>query len=913
MVKNNRLSNCINIAYWCVLSLLLFHFNSFAYSTVYVDTVGDDTYGNGTRLNPYKTIQRGLDSASNGDKIVVMPGTYTGDGNRNITFKGKAVTLQSVDPDSVKYIKTTIIDAQGHGVIVRFVNDEGSATVFAGFSLKLGDTTKLVLRGVPGFCEFSQRARPTTRRLAVLQNPISATPITTRVDKDNLSIQTAMQAALPTSPDGYPKRCWNGYNPFYQPCATTNYYGSGDINLDGAVTSADVSLVQSMANGTIAKQPQADVDGNGNVTSSDVALISSAVSGARLPAWWNNLTTVQDRNTWVDKIMAIDKTNEFLYQVGGWVCMQYAIQLFIHCAYYRADLFHTWYNGGQTRFNIPLYYVSVPGHSINCILIGDDPTVFTSWRFIEPQDDHTPVPGEVSIPYGDITLEGVQQLGRNGFSNKPLITFNVQPSDGGGYSWTYTLNNTSFIANRPSPPSPQSPSNEIDVYHPFIINQSTPQIVFERMRSDLKGTTDIHRANISMQAGVSQLDPSTGISLTNEDFMTRLCDIAQDNAGYCHLIWKDRGDRVFGVNYGKYDPGTCQLSNISKANNADQQFAVIDARIAVSPDGTINVFWTTLDGIYWTARNGSAWTTAIKIADVDVSLLESFANAEFQGYKNTELYLFDVVAKSDNSLVLLCTNHDGQLNEMRYNGSWITTSQLESSGVLGADIVSDSYERIHAIYWKDGVLYHRMCTGASWTGPTTVSSAGTPRCARIAAGAAGSVFCVWEQMNVDHYVPAWSFRQSGSWSPISMFPVRAKAEAWYPTVSVLANGSAVFAWSARCTERLTIETAVAQMPSMFAFKYNGKEKMLDQSNGTVLITGYETSGTPSGLKFGSAVGVTTNGNLVRTSSRTGYGAWLDTPANLTGGLIFRSFDNIVQAHISSSGVFTVRNAIATAQ
>ena len=54
------------------------------------------------------TIQAAVDEAVNQDLILLQPGTYTGTGNRDIDFKGKSITVRSINGPY-----STIIDCQG--------------------------------------------------------------------------------------------------------------------------------------------------------------------------------------------------------------------------------------------------------------------------------------------------------------------------------------------------------------------------------------------------------------------------------------------------------------------------------------------------------------------------------------------------------------------------------------------------------------------------------------------------------------------------------------------------------------------------------------------------------------------------------------------------------------------------------
>ena len=61
----------------------------------------------------YPTIQAAIDACVDGDQVVVAPGVYTGDGNRDIRFSGKAITVRSDDPNDPDIVMTTVVDCNG--------------------------------------------------------------------------------------------------------------------------------------------------------------------------------------------------------------------------------------------------------------------------------------------------------------------------------------------------------------------------------------------------------------------------------------------------------------------------------------------------------------------------------------------------------------------------------------------------------------------------------------------------------------------------------------------------------------------------------------------------------------------------------------------------------------------------------
>ncbi len=77
----------------------------------------------------YATIQEGIDAASNSDVVLVYDNTY----NENIDFKGKSITVKSINGPAV-----TIIDGQATARVVTFVSNTGAVAVLDGFTLRNG-------------------------------------------------------------------------------------------------------------------------------------------------------------------------------------------------------------------------------------------------------------------------------------------------------------------------------------------------------------------------------------------------------------------------------------------------------------------------------------------------------------------------------------------------------------------------------------------------------------------------------------------------------------------------------------------------------------------------------------------------------------------------------------------------------
>ncbi len=99
-----------------------------------VTKIEPDIHFVGEKLAPPGSIQAAIDAAQDGDVVTIAPGTYF----ENLNFKGKNITLTSVDPQDPDVVSATIIDGGGKYAAIVVQNVETEA-VITGFTITKGN------------------------------------------------------------------------------------------------------------------------------------------------------------------------------------------------------------------------------------------------------------------------------------------------------------------------------------------------------------------------------------------------------------------------------------------------------------------------------------------------------------------------------------------------------------------------------------------------------------------------------------------------------------------------------------------------------------------------------------------------------------------------------------------------------
>jgi len=129
--------------------------------TIYVDDDGPANFSN---------IQAAIDDANDGDTVIIKQGTYTGFGNRDIDFLGKAITVSGEDPNDFNVVAATIIDCNGSESEPNrgfyFHSGEGPGSVLCGLTITNGYAEQ-------GGGIYISGSRPNIRKCRIIGNSAS--------------------------------------------------------------------------------------------------------------------------------------------------------------------------------------------------------------------------------------------------------------------------------------------------------------------------------------------------------------------------------------------------------------------------------------------------------------------------------------------------------------------------------------------------------------------------------------------------------------------------------------------------------------------------------------------------------------------------------------------------------------------
>ena len=400
-----------------------------------------------------------------------------------------------------------------------------------------------------------------------------------------------------------PDRHWNGLNPFNAPSRTTDYYGSGDIDLDGTITSKDLDLVREMIAGTCAPNVRADVDGNGVIDDADLALLEAALGGATLPGWWNSLATPSARTNWIRRVMTIDFKQLVKDQEADadWTCDDFATRCFLRFTPQVLDPANPLYQGygiAQDTFNLPVYVASVTapgfGHSLNAILIGDDPTVFTNWFFLEPETGTQAQPGAWDLPWGaEIQIDQPDPINAPYHSVLSLIRFQLtQPV-------VLTLSvDPSLVLQRPAPGFGPIHNNP-NIWQPTVLPEGSGMVLFNKDRDDMFRSMNLH-----LLPGLNG-NPNSAAALLPPGGFNRLLASTPASPGNYHLLWASHTNRQQQLVYGKLNTQTASISEqwVVATNMVE------GCLLGIGTDEAF-VFYPTDEGLTCIHKQGAAWGPA---------------------------------------------------------------------------------------------------------------------------------------------------------------------------------------------------------------------------------------------------------------------------------------------------------------
>jgi hypothetical protein len=97
------------------------------------DPTVSDPLEDGSADHPFDAIQEAIDTAVDADTVLVLDGTYTGEGNRDLNFRGRLITVRSENGPG-----NCTIDCEGDGRGFYFHSGEGPDSIVEGLTITNG-------------------------------------------------------------------------------------------------------------------------------------------------------------------------------------------------------------------------------------------------------------------------------------------------------------------------------------------------------------------------------------------------------------------------------------------------------------------------------------------------------------------------------------------------------------------------------------------------------------------------------------------------------------------------------------------------------------------------------------------------------------------------------------------------------
>jgi hypothetical protein len=172
----------------------------------------------------YATIQAAIDASVNGDTVVIAPGTYTGTGNRDIDFRGKAIAVRGSTGNS----NDCVIDCNGSAAEPHrgflFQSGEGHDSRLEGLTITRGYAPDINVPGVFSKEPYPYPGRPLRLPRRVSGGAIaciSSSPVLSGLSVINNSAATTMSNLSILGPSGGGIYCFSSEVLIYK-CRITN-------------------------------------------------------------------------------------------------------------------------------------------------------------------------------------------------------------------------------------------------------------------------------------------------------------------------------------------------------------------------------------------------------------------------------------------------------------------------------------------------------------------------------------------------------------------------------------------------------------------------------------------------------------------------------------------------------------------